>query len=88
MTSTAIIRKESIEELCGHRTRALDLYGQAFDLLVEAGKAVDRASPTGSFHIPESGYRGAALFDIRAGREEWARLMRKGGVHEHSHHSR
>lgn len=77
MTSAALVRKESIEELCGHRARALELYAQAFDLLVEAGKAVDRASPTGLFQIPETGYRGHALFDISAGREEWARLMRQ-----------
>lgn len=77
MTSSALVRKESIEELCGHRARALELYMQAFDLLVEAGKAVDRASPTGLFQIPETGYRGHALFDIRAGRDEWAVLMRK-----------
>lgn len=77
MTSAALVRKESIEELCGHRARALELYAQAFDLLVEAGQAVNRASPTGLFQIPETGYRGHTLFDIRAGREEWVRLMRQ-----------
>jgi predicted RNA methylase len=74
---SALVRKESIEELCGHRARAIELYVQAFDLLTEAGLAVERASPTGRFAIPETGYRGHALFDIRAGRDEWARLMRQ-----------
>ncbi|TDX61950.1 uncharacterized protein DUF4942 [Methylosinus sp. sav-2] len=77
MSATSLVRKESIEELCGHRARALELYAQAYDVLVEAGRAVDRASPTGLFQIPETGYRGHALFDIRAGRDEWAVLMRK-----------
>lgn len=43
-TDTALVRKDSIEELCGHRARALALYAQAFDLLLEARDAHARAA--------------------------------------------
>lgn len=36
---TDLVRKDSIEELCGHRARAFQLYQQAVDTLKEAGKA-------------------------------------------------
>ena len=32
-TGTDLVRKDSIEELCGHRARALQLYRQALDTL-------------------------------------------------------
>lgn len=38
-----LVRKESIEELCGHRSRAIDLYRQGAELLEEATKAHSRA---------------------------------------------
>ncbi len=38
-----IVRKDSIEELCGHRARALQLYAQAFDTLAAALEAHKRA---------------------------------------------
>lgn len=39
----ALVRRASIEELCGHRDRALELYRRAADTLVEAEKAHRRA---------------------------------------------
>lgn len=40
---TSIVRKDSIEELCGHRDAALALYAQAFDLFKAARAAHARA---------------------------------------------
>lgn len=37
--STDLVRKDSIEELCGHRARALQLYSQALECLEAAQKA-------------------------------------------------
>lgn len=42
-TETGLVRKDSIEELCGHRARALDLYARAFDLIEQARNAHARA---------------------------------------------
>lgn len=53
---TALVRKESIEELCGHRARALELYVQAFDLLTEAGR-VDAAMPVILYGVIWEGVR-------------------------------
>lgn len=47
---TQLVRKDSIEELCGHRARALDLYAQAFDLIEQARTAHARAA-IGTSHI-------------------------------------
>lgn len=41
---TDIVRKESIEELCGHRARAMQLYRAALDALAEAKAAHRRAT--------------------------------------------
>ena len=43
MQSTDLIRKDSIEELCGHRARALELYALAYSSLVAAMEAHGRA---------------------------------------------
>lgn len=40
---TEMIRKDSVEELCGHRARALELYAQGVALLVEAHQTHGRA---------------------------------------------
>jgi hypothetical protein len=40
---TGIVRKDSIEELCGHRDAALSLYAQAFELFKAARAAHARA---------------------------------------------
>jgi len=60
-----LVRRGSIEELCGHRDRALELYGRAFDLLAEAEKAYKLAvgSPKGSVYLE-------FLRDVRFGRPE------------------
>ena len=41
---TDLVRKDSIEELCGHRARALELYGQAHRTLLAAQEAHKRAA--------------------------------------------
>ena len=41
--NTGIVRKDSIEELCNHRTRALELYLLAFDSIFQAQDAHRRA---------------------------------------------
>lgn len=38
-----LIKKESIEELCGHRARALELYRQALLLMAEANRTAQKA---------------------------------------------
>lgn len=43
MSSTELVRKASIEELCGHRNRAIELYQTAARMLIEAQKAHRRA---------------------------------------------
>lgn len=42
-TAGALIRKDSVQELCAHRARALELYAQAYRLLQEAQKTHRRA---------------------------------------------
>lgn len=45
-----LIRKDSIEELAGHRDRALELARQALELLVQAELAAKRAGPSLEYH--------------------------------------
>lgn len=45
-----IVRRDSIEELCGHRARALQLYRQALDTM-NAAKAAHALACAGSTHI-------------------------------------
>lgn len=59
-----IVRKDSIEELCGHRARALELYAQAHDTLAAALEAHKRAC-VGLSHI--SGIDNDALRFIHYG---------------------
>lgn len=49
MTQTALIRKATIEELAGHRQRALELYSAAMDLIARANEAHNKAAPSYSF---------------------------------------
>jgi hypothetical protein len=49
-TETGLVRKDSIEELCGHRARAMELYAMAIDNLRAAMKAHSRAC-VGASHI-------------------------------------
>lgn len=51
MTGTALVRRDSIEELIGHRNRAVELFGQARDLLSSATEAAGRASPSTTYSI-------------------------------------
>jgi hypothetical protein len=44
-----LVRRDSIEELCGHRERALQLYAQAMDTLKAAKEAHGRACGGGHF---------------------------------------
>lgn len=48
----AIAIRASIHEIEHHRNQALDLYGQAFDLVAEAMRAAATASPSGHFQLP------------------------------------
>jgi len=41
---TDMIRKDSAEEICAHRDRALDLYRRAVELIAEANKAARKAT--------------------------------------------
>jgi len=52
-TSTDLIKKESIAELTAHRDRAIELYGRAIDLLMEASKALNMAAPGNKYSIVE-----------------------------------
>jgi Domain of unknown function (DUF4942)/Methyltransferase small domain len=47
-----LVRRASIEEICGHRARALELYSQGIEMLREARSAHARACPTLS-HISD-----------------------------------
>lgn len=69
-----LVRKESIAELCGHRDSALKLFGDAYDALLEAQRAVGRASPSGNFRVPEE-YRGSPFYRL-PDRETWDKQMR------------
>lgn len=48
--STNLVRKDSIEELCGHRARALQLYRQAIDTLT-AAQSAHRLACAGKEHV-------------------------------------
>ena len=74
--STELIRRENIAELVAHRDAALDKFGQAYDLLVDAGKEVRRAGPTGYFKIPEA-WRGHSWYDLPDSRDEWMKRQRE-----------
>jgi hypothetical protein len=52
MTGTELIRKASIEELVGHRERALELYRQAADLIQEAMRTAAKACPSYPYFTP------------------------------------
>lgn len=43
MADTALVRKDSIEEICGHRARAIEAYARVFDALSDARRAHVRA---------------------------------------------
>jgi hypothetical protein len=44
-TATNLVRKDSIEELCGHRARAIQLYKHLIETLEQARAAHARACP-------------------------------------------
>jgi hypothetical protein len=50
-----LVRRDSIEELCAHRDRAIELYHKAFETLKEARQAHARATPNVSYiaNLPE-----------------------------------
>lgn len=58
---TDLVRRDSIEELCGHRERALDCYNRAFALLLDGLDAHRRASPGKSYVTGVSGRPGDLL---------------------------
>lgn len=71
---TDLIRKASIEELCGHRSRALELYEQAYRTLLAAREAharacVGKAYIGGDFlrkiEYPEARHMAGWLADVR-----------------------
>lgn len=49
MTSTEIVRRASIEEIIGHRNRAIQMFDQGLDALNEAGRALARTSSQSSY---------------------------------------
>jgi SAM-dependent methyltransferase len=53
-----LIRRDSINELCGQRDAALKMFGEMWDQYDAVCKAVRRAAPSGHFTIPEE-YRGS-----------------------------
>lgn len=61
---SAIVRKDSVEELCGHRARALELYAQVAGLLLEARDAHARAC-IGNSHISSFPYEEFRSFASR-----------------------
>lgn len=76
---TDLIRRASIEELAGHRARALDLYAQAFRMIAAAGDAARLAAPSRPYCC---GIDDKALdvlkYDARYGTPEgFAELVRK-----------
>jgi len=72
-----IIRRDSIEQLVGHRNRALDQFGHAYDALMNAHDAISRAAPgSGSYFTPYDDYR-YKLYDVSNGREKWLGTLRK-----------
>jgi len=70
-----LIRRESIEELCAHRDRALALYAEGWDVFKAAGMELNKAAPTGRFDFPSSGYRDRPMIDL-PGKEEFMGKMR------------
>jgi len=53
---TDLVRRDSIEELIGHRERALQLYRQALDTLKAAGEAHSRACGGGKARKDRAAY--------------------------------
>jgi hypothetical protein len=78
-TGTEVIRKASIEELAGHRARALELAGQAFDFLVAAEKALRLAAPSDHYrNITSREVCDHLRYDIKADRKpDYLELVRK-----------
>jgi len=76
--STDIVRRASIEELARHRARALELFAQAYDLIMAANAAWGRAAPTsaGLASLPgrTAEYLRYATDDRRAG---WVEEVRR-----------
>lgn len=65
--STDLVRRDSIEELVGHRARALQLYRQAVDTLAAAGEAHKRACG-GSTYTSNEFLRDMRYLDIKGSR--------------------
>jgi hypothetical protein len=84
MTSTEIIRRASVEEICGHRARTLELYARAYAAIEEAHKAHRLAAPgVTSLHTfgvsgaSRRGYGFASLEEIRkdVDRDVWRSVI-------------
>ena len=73
MTGTALIRNESIQEICGHRNRAVEGFIAAFDNLESAMQAVGHAAP-GAYFSTGRGSR-ENLFDLHHGRDHWIKCL-------------
>ena len=50
---TSIVTRASIDEIIGYRTKALDLFAQAYELLRQAGEAGGRSSGGTSLHLSD-----------------------------------
>ncbi|WP_367198741.1 DUF4942 domain-containing protein [Amorphus sp. 3PC139-8] len=76
VTATPLVRAGSIEELCGHRDRAIELFVEAERLLAEASQSAALAAPSVpcAGHIPEDAR--LALF-CPTSRSSFGELMRR-----------
>jgi hypothetical protein len=86
MTGTELIRKASIEELVGHRERALELYRRSAELLIEAMATAAKACPSYSYHTPSrSDFQDLGSLGSKS-LEGWMQTVRKSldrGVWRH-----
>lgn len=56
-TSTELVRRDSIEELVGHRDRALELFRKIAELTIEARDAVGKSAPSAGVYLDGNAFR-------------------------------
>lgn len=74
---TELVRRDSIEELVGHRKRALECFESAYDLITDGLKAAARATPSGSLGYIDRKIPELLLGDFNRNRASFTDAMRR-----------
>ncbi len=70
-----LVKRATIDELCAHRARALEAFGQVYDAASAAMLDLQKAAPSALFSMPEA-WRGSPVMRIDGSREDWMKKFR------------